>query len=36
MNSFDIAAGRFDRVVSIEMFEHMKNYQALMAGSPAG
>jgi cyclopropane-fatty-acyl-phospholipid synthase len=32
MNSFDIDAGRFDRVVSIEMFEHMKNYQALMAG----
>ena len=23
--------GRFDRVLSIEMFEHMKNYQALMA-----
>jgi cyclopropane-fatty-acyl-phospholipid synthase len=32
MNSFDIEAGRFDRVVSIEMFEHMKNYQVLMAG----
>lgn len=32
MNAFDIEAGRFDRVVSIEMFEHMKNYQALMAG----
>jgi cyclopropane-fatty-acyl-phospholipid synthase len=32
MNSFDIEAGRFDRVVSVEMFEHMKNYQALMAG----
>ena len=32
MNSFEIDAGRFDRVVSIEMFEHMKNYQALMAG----
>jgi cyclopropane-fatty-acyl-phospholipid synthase len=31
MNSFDIDAGRFDRVVSVEMFEHMKNYQALMA-----
>ncbi|MBX3316022.1 MAG: class I SAM-dependent methyltransferase [Phycisphaeraceae bacterium] len=24
--------GRFDRIVSIEMFEHMKNYQALLAG----
>jgi cyclopropane-fatty-acyl-phospholipid synthase len=23
--------GRFDRVVSVEMFEHMRNYQALMA-----
>jgi cyclopropane-fatty-acyl-phospholipid synthase len=32
MNTFDIESGRFDRVVSIEMFEHMKNYQALMAG----
>jgi cyclopropane-fatty-acyl-phospholipid synthase len=32
MNTFDIDAGRFDRVVSIEMFEHMKNYQVLMAG----
>ena len=31
MNTFDIDAGRFDRIVSIEMFEHMKNYQELMA-----
>jgi cyclopropane-fatty-acyl-phospholipid synthase len=30
MNEFDIAA-QFDRVVSVEMFEHMKNYQALLA-----
>jgi cyclopropane-fatty-acyl-phospholipid synthase len=30
MNRFD-TADKFDRVVSIEMFEHMKNYQALMA-----
>jgi cyclopropane-fatty-acyl-phospholipid synthase len=30
MNRFDTAA-RFDRVLSIEMFEHMKNYQRLMA-----
>lgn len=29
MNRFDIA-GRFDRVVSVEMFEHMKNYEKLM------
>jgi cyclopropane-fatty-acyl-phospholipid synthase len=29
MNRFDIAPG-FDRVVSVEMFEHMKNYQRLM------
>jgi cyclopropane-fatty-acyl-phospholipid synthase len=32
MNHFDIGAGRFDRVVSVEMFEHMKNYQVLMEG----
>jgi cyclopropane-fatty-acyl-phospholipid synthase len=31
MNAFDIAPGQFDRVVSIEMFEHMKNYQRLLA-----
>ncbi len=24
--------GRFDRVVSVEMFEHMKNYERLLAG----
>ena len=30
MNRFDTPA-RFDRVVSVEMFEHMKNYQQLMA-----
>jgi cyclopropane-fatty-acyl-phospholipid synthase len=29
MNRFDITQ-RFDRVVSVEMFEHMKNYQLLM------
>jgi cyclopropane-fatty-acyl-phospholipid synthase len=31
MNTFDITAARFDRVVSIEMFEHMKNYERLLA-----
>jgi cyclopropane-fatty-acyl-phospholipid synthase len=31
MNTFDIAPGQFDRVVSVEMFEHMKNYQRLLA-----
>lgn len=31
MNEFDIAAGRFDRVISIEMFEHMKNWPRLLA-----
>jgi cyclopropane-fatty-acyl-phospholipid synthase len=31
MNTFDIAPGQFDRVVSIEMFEHMKNYEKLLA-----
>jgi cyclopropane-fatty-acyl-phospholipid synthase len=30
MNRFD-TLGRFDRVLSVEMFEHMKNYQQLMA-----
>ena len=30
MNVFDIVA-KSDRVVSVEMFEHMKNYQALLA-----
>jgi cyclopropane-fatty-acyl-phospholipid synthase len=30
MNRFDIDL-RFDRVVSVEMFEHMKNYQRLLA-----
>ena len=30
MNEFDIAVS-FDRVVSVEMFEHMKNYRRLMA-----
>jgi len=30
MNLFE-AEGTYDRVVSVEMFEHMKNYQALMA-----
>jgi cyclopropane-fatty-acyl-phospholipid synthase len=31
MNRFETDWGRYDRVVSIEMFEHMKNYQLLMA-----
>ncbi|MEN9402301.1 MAG: Cyclopropane-fatty-acyl-phospholipid synthase, partial [Verrucomicrobiota bacterium] len=31
MNDFDITAGRFDRVVSVEMFEHMKNWPRLLA-----
>jgi len=30
MNDFDTQS-RFDRVVSVEMFEHMKNYEELMA-----
>jgi cyclopropane-fatty-acyl-phospholipid synthase len=32
MNDFDPAPGGFDRVVSVEMFEHMKNWPRLMAG----
>jgi len=31
MNDFAIDAARFDRVVSIEMFEHMKNWPRLLA-----
>ena len=31
MNQFDPGTARFDRVVSIEMFEHMKNYQLLLS-----
>ena len=31
MNDFDLAGGQFDRVVSVEMFEHMKNWPRLMA-----
>jgi cyclopropane-fatty-acyl-phospholipid synthase len=30
MNDFDITPSRFDRVVSVEMFEHMKNWPRLM------
>ena len=30
MNTFE-AVGRFDRIVSVEMFEHMRNYQKLLA-----
>ena len=32
INVFDTAPAQFDRVVSIEMFEHLKNYQRLFAG----
>jgi cyclopropane-fatty-acyl-phospholipid synthase len=31
MNDFTAATGGFDRVVSVEMFEHMKNWPRLMA-----
>jgi cyclopropane-fatty-acyl-phospholipid synthase len=31
INAFDIAPAQFDRVVSVEMFEHLKNYQKLFA-----
>ena len=31
INVFDPAPGQFDRVVSVEMFEHLKNYQRLFA-----
>ncbi|MFZ4774845.1 MAG: SAM-dependent methyltransferase [Terrimicrobiaceae bacterium] len=31
MNDFEAGDDAFDRVVSVEMFEHMKNYQLLLA-----
>lgn len=31
MNDFEAAPAAFDRVVSVEMFEHMKNYRRLLA-----
>jgi cyclopropane-fatty-acyl-phospholipid synthase len=31
MNVLELPSGKFDRVVSVEMFEHMKNYQRLLA-----
>lgn len=31
INEFDIMPGQFDRVVSVEMFEHLKNYERLFA-----
>jgi len=30
MNTFE-ASGKFDRVVSVEMFEHMRNFEALLS-----
>lgn len=30
VNEFDIDENRFDRVVSVEMFEHVRNYQTLL------
>lgn len=30
MNGFEAGAGTFDRVVSVEMFEHMRNHRLLM------
>lgn len=30
MNGFETDAGRYDRVVSVEMFEHMRNHEALL------
>ena len=31
VNALELEVGEFDRVVSIEMFEHMRNYQQLLA-----
>ncbi|HZZ56762.1 MAG TPA: cyclopropane-fatty-acyl-phospholipid synthase family protein [Opitutaceae bacterium] len=30
INELDLPGGRFDRVVSVEMFEHLKNYRELL------
>ncbi|MFZ9060817.1 MAG: SAM-dependent methyltransferase [Steroidobacteraceae bacterium] len=30
MNQLELPQGEFDRVVSVEMFEHMRNYESLM------
>ena len=30
VNALDLPAGRYDRAVSIEMFEHMRNYRTLL------
>ena len=30
VNRLELDAGQFDRCVSIEMFEHMRNYDALL------
>ncbi len=31
MNTFEVGSGQFDRVVSVEMFEHMRNWPDLFA-----
>jgi cyclopropane-fatty-acyl-phospholipid synthase len=31
VNRLELAPGAFDRVVSVEMFEHLRNYEALLA-----
>ena len=31
VNRLDLSAGQFDRCVSVEMFEHMRNYRVLLA-----
>ena len=31
VNRLELPAGEFDRVVSVEMFEHMRNYETLLA-----
>lgn len=30
VNTLELDANQFDRVVSVEMFEHMRNYQTLL------
>ncbi|WP_251275567.1 SAM-dependent methyltransferase, partial [Enterobacter hormaechei] len=32
VNQLDLPTARFDRCVSVEMFEHVRNYERLLAG----
>ncbi|MFO5795566.1 SAM-dependent methyltransferase, partial [Klebsiella pneumoniae] len=36
VNQLDLPTARFDRCVSVEMFEHVRNYERLLAGIARG